>query len=140
MAVDLLLPQSSELDDTDLSVRAEELGYDGIWLSELWGTSAVVRLTDIANHTETVDIGTAIVNVFSRTPAVLAMTAASLARISDGRFRLGVGTSTKKVVEDLHGMEWSDPNQFDATTKPSNSPRRFSEGMIASSTRAKSSK
>lgn len=95
---------------TELSVRAEKLGYDGLWLSELWGRSAVVQLTDIANHTDRVDIGTAIVNVFSRTPAVLAMTAASLARVSDGRFRLGAGTSTRKAVTDLHGMEWDDPN------------------------------
>lgn len=110
MPTDLLLPQVTTLDQTELSVRAEALGYDGLWLGELWGTSSVVQLTDIAAHTETVDLGTAIVNVFSRTPAVLAMTAATLDRVSDGRFRLGVGTSTKKAIEDLHGMNWDDPN------------------------------
>ncbi|WP_254532971.1 LLM class flavin-dependent oxidoreductase [Natrinema gelatinilyticum] len=109
MPTDLLLPQTGE-SNTELAVRAEELEYDGLWLGELWGSSSVVELTNIANHTDTVDIGTAIVNVFSRTPAVLAMTAASLARVSDGRFRLGVGTSTRKAVEDLHGMAWNDPN------------------------------
>lgn len=110
MPTDLLLAQTTDLDVTELAVRGEELGYDGLWLGELWGESAVVRLTDIAARTDEVEIGTAIVNVFSRTPAVLAMTAATLDRVSDGRFRLGVGTSTKKAVEDLHGVEWDDPN------------------------------
>ncbi|WP_458207862.1 LLM class flavin-dependent oxidoreductase [Haladaptatus sp. NG-SE-30] len=110
MPTDLLLPQVTNLDHTELSVRAEALGYDGLWLGELWGTSSVVQLTDIAAHTNTVELGTAILNVFSRTPAVLAMTAASLDQVSDGRFRLGVGTSTKKAIEDLHGMDWDDPN------------------------------
>jgi len=110
MPTDLLLPQVTTLDQTELGVRAEALGYDGLWLGELWGTSSVVQLTDIAAHTETVDLGTAILNVFSRTPAVLAMTAATLDRVSDGRFRLGVGTSTQKAIEDLHGMDWDDPN------------------------------
>ncbi|WP_227356364.1 LLM class flavin-dependent oxidoreductase [Haladaptatus salinisoli] len=110
MPTDLLLPHVTNLDQTELGVRAESLGYDGIWLGELWGTSSVVRLTDIAARTDTVELGTAILNVFSRTPAVLAMTAATLDRVSDGRFRLGVGTSTKKAVEDLHGADWNDPN------------------------------
>jgi alkanesulfonate monooxygenase SsuD/methylene tetrahydromethanopterin reductase-like flavin-dependent oxidoreductase (luciferase family) len=110
MPTDLLLPQVTDLDLTELGVRAEDLEYDGVWLGELWGTSSVVQLTDIAAHTEDVDVGTAILNVFSRSPAVLAMTAATLDRVSDGRFRLGVGTSTKKAVEDLHGATWDDPN------------------------------
>jgi alkanesulfonate monooxygenase SsuD/methylene tetrahydromethanopterin reductase-like flavin-dependent oxidoreductase (luciferase family) len=107
---DLLLPQSTDESTTDLAVRAEALGYDGLWLTELWGTSGVVQLTDIAARTDDVALGTAVLNVFSRTPAVLAMTAATLDRVSDGRFRLGVGTSTEKAVEDLHGMDWDDPN------------------------------
>ncbi|NHN46605.1 LLM class flavin-dependent oxidoreductase [Halostella sp. JP-L12] len=109
MPTDLLLPQTHD-GLTDLAVRAEDLGYDGLWLGELWGTSAVVQLTDIAANTDDIAVGTAILNVFSRSPAVLAMTAATLDRVSDGRFRLGVGTSTRKAVEDLHGAEWDDPN------------------------------
>ncbi|MFB6125247.1 MAG: LLM class flavin-dependent oxidoreductase [Halanaeroarchaeum sp.] len=110
MPTDLLLPQSTDLDYTDLAVDAETQGYDGVWLGELWETSAVVQLADIAAHTDSLAIGTAILNVFSRTPAVLAMTAATLDDVSDGRFRLGVGTSTEKAVEDLHGMDWDAPN------------------------------
>jgi alkanesulfonate monooxygenase SsuD/methylene tetrahydromethanopterin reductase-like flavin-dependent oxidoreductase (luciferase family) len=91
-------------------MRAEELSYDGFWLGELWGSSSVVPLTAIATETKNLELGTAILNVFSRTPAVLAMTAATLDDISDGRFRLGVGTSTRKAIEDLHGMNWAAHN------------------------------
>jgi alkanesulfonate monooxygenase SsuD/methylene tetrahydromethanopterin reductase-like flavin-dependent oxidoreductase (luciferase family) len=97
-------------DPTAFAVRAEELGYESAWMGELWGESSVVRLTDVAARTETIGLGTAILNVFSRTPAVLAMTAKTIDDRSDGRFTLGVGTSTRKAVEDLHGMAWDDPN------------------------------
>lgn len=95
---------------TAFAVDAEERGYDSVWTNELWWESGVVRLADIAAATDSVDLGTAILNVYSRSPAVLAMTAATVDRLSDGRFTLGVGTSTEKAVEDLHGMEWDDPN------------------------------
>ncbi|MFC5969782.1 LLM class flavin-dependent oxidoreductase [Halomarina salina] len=102
---------SPGLDDpTAFAVRAEELGYDSAWTNELWFESGVVRAQDIAAHTDDIDLGTAILNVFSRSPAVLAMTAATIDRLSDGRFTLGLGTSTQKAVEDLHGMGWDDPN------------------------------
>jgi alkanesulfonate monooxygenase SsuD/methylene tetrahydromethanopterin reductase-like flavin-dependent oxidoreductase (luciferase family) len=110
MPTDLLLPMVSEMNDGALAARAEEFDYDGLWLGELWGESSVVRLTEIATRTNEIDLGTAILNVFSRTPAVLAMTAASLDDVAGGRFRLGVGTSTRKSIEDLHGTEWDDPN------------------------------
>jgi alkanesulfonate monooxygenase SsuD/methylene tetrahydromethanopterin reductase-like flavin-dependent oxidoreductase (luciferase family) len=104
------LPQTTGHDPTDLAVSAADLGYDGVWLGELWGESSVVRLADIAARTDDVGLGTAILNVFSRSPAVLAMTATTLDGVSGGRFRLGVGTSTRKAVEDLHGMDWEAPN------------------------------
>ncbi|WP_435194812.1 LLM class flavin-dependent oxidoreductase [Natronomonas sp. EA1] len=108
MSHGLLLPQRGD-DPVPLAVRAEELGYESAWLGELWGTSSVVTLTRIAERTNEIDVGSAILNVFSRTPAVLAMTAASIDDASDGRFRLGVGTSTPKAVEDLHGMTFDRP-------------------------------
>jgi alkanesulfonate monooxygenase SsuD/methylene tetrahydromethanopterin reductase-like flavin-dependent oxidoreductase (luciferase family) len=110
MVTDLLLPMVSDVDDGERARRAEALGYDGLWLGELWGASAVVRLAEIAARTDEIELGTAILNVFSRTPALLAMTAATLDDVSGGRFRLGVGTSTKKAIEDLHGLKWDDPN------------------------------
>jgi len=95
---------------TAFAVSAEELGYDSVWIPELWQESGVVRAADVAVHTDSIELGTAILNVFSRSPAVLAMTAATLDRLSDGRFTLGVGTSTRKAVKDLHGLSWDDPN------------------------------
>jgi len=105
----LLLPDTGG-EPVEMGLRAEELGYEAAWMGELWGTSSVVALTELAVRTDRIGLGTAIVNVFSRTPAVLAMTAATLDRTAEGRFKLGVGTSTEKAVEDLHGMDWSDPN------------------------------
>jgi alkanesulfonate monooxygenase SsuD/methylene tetrahydromethanopterin reductase-like flavin-dependent oxidoreductase (luciferase family) len=105
----LLLPDTGG-EPVEMGLRAEELGYDSVWMGELWGTSSVVALTELAVRTEGIGLGTAIVNVYSRTPAVLAMTAATLDRTSEGRFTLGVGTSTRKAIEDLHAMEWAGPN------------------------------
>lgn len=109
MHLGLVIPRTGDRDPTDLAVDAEQQGYDSIWMGELWGTSSVVKLTEIAARTNKVEIGTAIVNVFSRTPAVLAMTAATLDRVSDGRASLGVGTSTPTAIESIHGMEFEHP-------------------------------
>lgn len=128
MPIDLLLPQESDRDKTKMGIRAEELEYDGLWLGELWGMSSVVQLTDIAANTEDIELGTAILNVFSRTPAVLAMTAATMDDVSDGRFRLGVGTSTQKVVEDLHGEGWDDPNPVRRAHETIELTKAFLEG------------
>lgn len=109
MRIGLLLPRLGDLDTVDVAVRAEELGYEDVWLGELWGGSSVVTLTRIAERTNEVGFGPAILNVYSRTPAVLAMTAASLQDVSDGRFTLGLGVSTEKAIEDLHSMDFDRP-------------------------------
>ena len=109
MSHGLLLPAIDDVGQTSLAIRAEELDYESIWLGELWGTSSPVQLAEIAGNTETITLGTAILNVFSRTPATLAMTANGLDRVSNGRFVLGVGTSTQKAIEDLHGMGFERP-------------------------------
>ncbi|AXR77011.1 LLM class flavin-dependent oxidoreductase [Natrarchaeobaculum sulfurireducens] len=109
MHLGLVVPRTGSHDPTDLAVDAEGLGYDSVWLGELWGTSSVVKLTEIATQTEDVTVGTAIVNVFSRTPAVLAMTAATIDQVSDGRAVLGVGTSTPTAIENVHGMPFDQP-------------------------------
>ena len=109
MHLGLVVPRTGSHDPTDLAVDAEGLGYDSVWLGELWGTSSVVKLTEIAARTEDVTVGTAIVNVFSRTPAVLAMTAATIDQVSDGRAVLGVGTSTPTAIENVHGMSFDQP-------------------------------
>jgi alkanesulfonate monooxygenase SsuD/methylene tetrahydromethanopterin reductase-like flavin-dependent oxidoreductase (luciferase family) len=105
----VLLPAEERIDSVELGVRAERLGYDAVWSSELWGADAFVRIAQIAERTDDVELGTAIVNVFSRTPAALAQAGATLQRASDGRFTLGTGTSTPKAIEDLHSMSFDQP-------------------------------
>lgn len=89
--------------------RAEVLGYDSVWVSEGWGEHAPVVLAEMTEATSTIGLGSAIVNVYSRSPAVLAMAAVSLQRVSDGRLRFGLGTSHRQIIEDLHGLPFERP-------------------------------
>ncbi|EMA47652.1 alkanesulfonate monooxygenase [Halococcus morrhuae DSM 1307] len=89
--------------------RAEELGYDRVWLPETWGRDAVTVLTSIAHRTDEIGIGTSIVPIYSRSPALLGQTAATLQEVSDGRFRLGLGPSGPIVVENWHGVDYGNP-------------------------------
>jgi coenzyme F420-dependent oxidoreductase len=91
------------------AVTAEELGYDRAWLPESWGRNAAVTLTAVAENTDTIGIGTSIMPVYSRSPALIGMTAASLQEVSGGRFRLGVGPSGPIVIENWHGVEFGNP-------------------------------
>jgi F420-dependent oxidoreductase-like protein len=85
---------------------ADGLGYDTVWIAEAYGWDAFTILTDFACHTEHIKLGTGIVNVFSRSPALLAQSAASLDSISNGRFVLGLGTSGHQVIEGFHGVKF----------------------------------
>ncbi|MFC7058825.1 LLM class flavin-dependent oxidoreductase [Halovenus salina] len=89
--------------------RAEQRGYDAVWTGELWGRDSFVALTQAALRTEHIELGTAIVNVYGRSPATIAQAAATLDDAADGRFTLGLGTSTRKVVEDLHSESFDNP-------------------------------
>ncbi|WP_222920091.1 LLM class flavin-dependent oxidoreductase [Natrinema sp. SYSU A 869] len=109
MDVGLMVTAFGDVALADVAVRAEGKGYDTVWVGELWGASGVVQATEMACRTDEIGIGTAILNVYSRSPAVLAMTAASLEDASDGRFTLGLGTSTATAVEGLHGMTFDRP-------------------------------
>src|SRR5215475_6910863 len=82
---------------------ADELGYDSFWLPEAWGYEIFTLLTEMALATKRIKLGTGIVNVFSRSPGLIAMSAATLDEISEGRFILGVGTSGQRVIEGFHG-------------------------------------
>jgi alkanesulfonate monooxygenase SsuD/methylene tetrahydromethanopterin reductase-like flavin-dependent oxidoreductase (luciferase family) len=88
---------------------ADDLGYDSFWLPEAWGYEVFSLLTEVAVHTKRIRLGTGIVNVFSRSPGLLAMHAATLDEISEGRFVLGVGTSGKRVIEGFHGRPFAKP-------------------------------
>jgi alkanesulfonate monooxygenase SsuD/methylene tetrahydromethanopterin reductase-like flavin-dependent oxidoreductase (luciferase family) len=91
------------------AVLADRLGYDSFWLPEVWGYEAFSLLTEIALKTKRIKLGTGIINVFSRSPALIAMQAATLDEISGGRFILGLGTSGKNVIEGLHGRDFEKP-------------------------------
>jgi len=88
---------------------ADSCGYDSFWMPEAWERDAFNILTEIAARTERIHLGTGIINVFSRSPALIAMSAATLDEISGGRFRLGLGTSGARVVEDFHGIRFDRP-------------------------------
>ena len=91
------------------AILADELGYDSFWLPEAWGYEVFSLLTEMARETKNIKLGTGIVNVFSRSPGLLAMSAATLDDISEGRFMLGIGTSAVRVVEGFHGREFKKP-------------------------------
>lgn len=88
---------------------AEDLGYRSVWIPEGWAYEQFQLLTEIATQTRSLRLATGIANVFSRSAALLAMSAATLDEISGGRAVLGLGTSGKHVVENLHGMPYRKP-------------------------------
>ena len=81
-----------------LAQLAEDLGYDSIWIPEAWAYEQFQLLTEIALSTKTIGLATGIANVFSRSPGLLAMSAATLDEISGGRAILGLGTIEKTPV------------------------------------------
>jgi alkanesulfonate monooxygenase SsuD/methylene tetrahydromethanopterin reductase-like flavin-dependent oxidoreductase (luciferase family) len=91
------------------AILADELGYDSFWLPEAWGYEVFSLLTEIALKTKRIKLGTGIVNVFSRSPGVIAMNAATLDEISEGRLILGIGTSGARVIEGFHGRSFHKP-------------------------------
>ena len=104
-----ILVPNDEPNVASFAERAESLGYHSLWTGELWTRDGFIALTEAATQTEDIDLGTAIANVYGRSPATLAQAAATLDRVSGGRARLGLGTSTRKAVEDLHGMAFENP-------------------------------
>lgn len=83
---------------------ADKLGYHSFWGAEAWGYDITTLLAEMAGHTKNIKLATGIMNVYSRSPALIAMQAATLQEISEGRFILGLGTSGKNVIEGLHGV------------------------------------
>jgi alkanesulfonate monooxygenase SsuD/methylene tetrahydromethanopterin reductase-like flavin-dependent oxidoreductase (luciferase family) len=88
---------------------ADELGYDSFWVPEAWGYEISTVLTEMALATKRIKLGTGILNVFSRSPGLIAMTAATVDEISEGRLILGVGTSGKNVIEGFHARKFEKP-------------------------------
>jgi F420-dependent oxidoreductase-like protein len=96
-------------DQLALAQEAERLGFAVVWASEAYGTDAATVLTWIAARTSRIDVGSGIFQIPARSPAMTAMTAATLDGLSGGRFRLGVGVSGPQVSEGWHGVRFGAP-------------------------------
>ncbi len=96
-------------DPTELVQEAERLGFDSVWTAEAYGSDAVTPLTWLAARTERIKLGTAILQMPARTPAMTAMTAMSLDLLSGGRLLLGLGASGPQVAEGWHGVAYGKP-------------------------------
>jgi F420-dependent oxidoreductase-like protein len=92
-----------------LAREAERLGYYSAWTAEAWGSDCITPLTWVAAKTETIHLGTAVMQMPARTPANTAMTAATLDLLSRGRLLLGLGVSGPQVVEGWHGVPYGKP-------------------------------
>jgi len=95
--------------DMDKVLEAERLGYASVWSAEAYGSDAVTPAAWIAARTSRIHIGTGIMQIAARTPAMTAMTAMTLDALSAGRFRLGLGVSGPQVVEGWHGQPFGRP-------------------------------
>lgn len=92
-------------------VELEKAGLDVVWIAEAYSFDAISQVGYLAAKTERVEIGTGIVNVYSRTATLMAMTAAGCDFVSDGRFILGLGASGPQVIEGFHGVPYEKPMQ-----------------------------
>ena len=96
---------------TEFAVAAERIGVDSLWIPEVWGYDALTGLAYLAAKTSSVRLGTFVVQLGSRSPAMLATSALSLEELSSGRFILGIGTSGPRVMEGWHGVRFRKPVQ-----------------------------
>jgi alkanesulfonate monooxygenase SsuD/methylene tetrahydromethanopterin reductase-like flavin-dependent oxidoreductase (luciferase family) len=91
----------------DHAVIAEDAGIDTIFVAEAWGRDAFTTLALLADRTKKANLGTAIVNYYSRTPAALAQHFATLDELSGGRMVIGLGASSANVIEHFHGVPFN---------------------------------
>src|SRR5256885_7669517 len=88
---------------------AEEAGFESVWATEFYDRSATVALAAMAQATSTIELGSAIAYAFGRTPVVLAAEARDLDELSGGRLTLGLGTGTRRMQQDWHGLDGGQP-------------------------------
>ncbi len=93
----------------DLIKHAESMGYDSVWTAEAYGNDAVTAASWILAQTDKIKVGTAIMQMPARTPAMCAMTTMALDQLSGGRFIAGLGASGPQVVEGWHGVPYGKP-------------------------------
>ena len=98
-----------DADNLAVAQEADRLGYSVCWAAEAYGSDAPTVLSWVAAQTERIDVGSAIMQIPARTPAMTAMTAATLDTLSGGRFRLGLGVSGPQVSEGWYGVKFDKP-------------------------------
>ncbi|MEU1949616.1 LLM class F420-dependent oxidoreductase [Streptomyces sp. NPDC020125] len=98
-----------DTDNLEVAREADRLGYAVCWAAEAYGSDAATVLAWVAAQTEHIDVGSAIFQIPARTPAMTAMTAATLDTLSGGRFRLGLGVSGPQVSEGWYGTRFDKP-------------------------------
>jgi F420-dependent oxidoreductase-like protein len=96
-------------DAADQVSELEKAGLDTVWVAEAYGFDSPTLMGYLAAKTETIEIGSAILNIYSRTPGALLQTAAGLDNVSGGRAILGLGASGPQVIEGFHGVPYSKP-------------------------------
>jgi F420-dependent oxidoreductase-like protein len=100
---------STPADHLAMAQEADRLGYAVVWAAEAYGSDTVSMLAWLAGQTQQIDLGSAVLQIPARTPAMTAMTAATLDALSGGRFRLGLGVSGPQVSEGWHGVRFGKP-------------------------------
>lgn len=98
-----------DADNLAVARRADQLGYSVVWAAEAYGSDSPTVLAYLAAQTEHVDLGAGVMQIPARSPAMTAMTAATLDALSGGRFRLGLGVSGPQVSEGWHGVRFDQP-------------------------------
>lgn len=92
-----------------LAQAADELGFKVFWVPEAWGLEAFSTISHILTTTKKITVGSGIVNVYSRSAALIAMGAATISQLAPERFALGLGVSGRRLVEGWHGVVFEDP-------------------------------
>ncbi|BCJ56416.1 LLM class F420-dependent oxidoreductase [Actinoplanes sp. NBRC 14428] len=100
---------STPADHLAMAQEADRLGYAVVWAAEAYGSDSPTMLAWIAGQTERIDVGAAVMQIPARSPAMTAMTAATIDALSGGRFRLGLGVSGPQVSEGWHGVRFAKP-------------------------------
>src|SRR5262245_8388678 len=111
MKLGIVLPYSSADMSLPIDRVLERLGFDSVWTSEAYGSDAVTPAAWVLARTTRIKVGTAIMQMPARTPAMTAMTAMTLEALSGGRFILGIGPSGPQVIEGWHGVAYGKPLQ-----------------------------
>ena len=100
---------ASPVDNVALAQEADRLGFHSVWTAEAYGSDAVSPLVWLAAKTEKINVGTAIMQMTARVPAMTAATAMTIDLLTQGRMLVGIGASGPQVVEGWHGVPYGKP-------------------------------